>query len=111
MFKKRGAPIGPRPTYIPPTKSFLMSCAPAKTLFYDDKQAGEYIGGVLSAPMSKPRNFMLSMLSGKKLTPQQAIKAKCFDCCGFFVDGRNDCGIKHCPLYNWMPYGRKEHVK
>lgn len=32
------------------------------------------------------------------------IKAKCFDCCGGYVDGYNDCKIKDCPLYIKMPY-------
>jgi len=47
----------------------------------------------------------LKYLSGKRLTNKQAIMAKCFDCCGYYADGRQDCGIKVCPLYPLMPYG------
>lgn len=43
-------------------------------------------------------------LEGAKLTPGQAIAAKCSDCMCDYTDGRVDCGIKLCPLYPWMPY-------
>lgn len=31
-------------------------------------------------------------------------RAKCFDCCNNFHDGRMDCEIPGCPIYYWMPY-------
>jgi hypothetical protein len=52
-------------------------------------------------------NF-LSYLDGKKLTLLQAVKCKCYDCTGYYADGKTDCGLKACPLYPWMPYGEKE---
>ena len=42
---------------------------------------------------------------GLKLSHNQAIKAKCNECMGGFIDGRIDCGISECPLYPFMKYG------
>lgn len=32
------------------------------------------------------------------------IRAKCYRCCGDFHDKRQDCNIRNCSLYYWMPY-------
>jgi hypothetical protein len=45
--------------------------------------------------------------TGIVLTRRQAIIAKCADCMNNYVDGRNDCGVRTCPLYPWMPYAGK----
>ena len=39
-----------------------------------------------------------------KLTPKRAIQAKCAECMSNYEDGRQDCMMKDCPLYPWMPY-------
>lgn len=39
-----------------------------------------------------------------KPTRSEAIKAKCHDCCGEYIDGKDDCGNPYCPLYSFMPY-------
>jgi len=44
-------------------------------------------------------------IDGKKLTSKQMILAKCFECCGNYADGKEDCQITECPLYPLMPYG------
>jgi hypothetical protein len=41
---------------------------------------------------------------GKRLTRQQAIHAKCSDCCCDYADGRVDCGVSGCPLHPFHPY-------
>lgn len=38
----------------------------------------------------------------------KAVKAKCRECCGGYVDGRIDCEIHWCSLYYWMPYRKLE---
>jgi hypothetical protein len=43
--------------------------------------------------------------AGERLTQRQMILAKCFECCGNYADGREDCAIPECPLYPMMPYG------
>jgi hypothetical protein len=41
---------------------------------------------------------------GEKNTLTQAIRARCYDCMGFYEDGMMDCKCSLCPLYPWMPY-------
>jgi len=50
----------------------------------------------------------IKSLEQKRLSASQAIRAKCYDCMGYFEDGKGDCGDPICPLYPWMPYGKKE---
>lgn len=47
---------------------------------------------------------LVKHLEGQKLTMKQAIYARCYDCCGFFSDGKVDCAMTHCPLYPFMAY-------
>ena len=44
---------------------------------------------------------------GAKLTQRNAIYANCFECMGFYVDGREDCKNTTCLFYQWMPYAHK----
>lgn len=59
----------------------------------------------------KGTTFRLKHLQGKKLTPSQAIEAKCSDCMNDYCDGRLDCCVSACPLYPWMPYGSAPRAK
>jgi hypothetical protein len=43
-----------------------------------------------------------------KVTYLKAIVAKCWECSGFYEDGRVDCGVRKCPLYEFMPYRQLE---
>lgn len=51
---------------------------------------------------------LLKHLSGGKLTFKQAIYARCYDCCGYFSDGKLDCKMPACPLYPFMAYANRE---
>ena len=53
---------------------------------------------------SKGKTQMLRHLDGEKLTRNQAIVAKCFDCMGMFIDGRLDCRMPNCPLFPFRSY-------
>ncbi len=53
---------------------------------------------------AKGKKEMLAHLDGKKLTLKQAILAKCYDCMGYFNDGKVDCEVKGCSLHPFMPY-------
>jgi hypothetical protein len=57
--------------------------------------------------LAKGKREILRYFYGLKLTARQAIIAKCYDCMGYFVDGKNDCKMKYCPLYEFMPYRTK----
>lgn len=59
---------------------------------------------------ARGKKEIVKHLSGKKITMLQAIKAKCYDCMGYYSDGKMDCQIPSCSLYPFMPYqegGRK----
>lgn len=64
------------------------------------------LSDVKNSPLSSGRTRMLKFLENKKLTRGEAVTAKCFECCGGYIDGRNDCCIEDCPLYQYMPYGK-----
>ncbi|MGD0275800.1 MAG: hypothetical protein ABSB79_07065 [Syntrophales bacterium] len=53
---------------------------------------------------SRGRAEMIAYFEGKTLTRGAAIFAKCFDCMGYYADGKVDCHIPDCPLYDYMPY-------
>lgn len=44
----------------------------------------------------------------EKLTRSLAMAAYCHQCLGYYQDGKQDCEAVSCPLYKWMPYGKKE---
>lgn len=54
--------------------------------------------------LSKGKKSLLKHLEGGKLGRKEAMDAKCYDCMGYFADGRADCGVKNCPLYDFRPY-------
>jgi hypothetical protein len=53
---------------------------------------------------------ILKHLSGQRLTPKQAVLAKCYDCAGYYADGKVDCNMPQCSLQPFMPYN-KNRVK
>jgi len=53
---------------------------------------------------ARGRAEVVKFVSGRKLTPMQAIRAKCYDCMGYYADGKRDCGALDCPLHRFMPY-------
>jgi hypothetical protein len=63
------------------------------------------MSGIGSASLKKHRG-------GGYLTRDQAIQAKCAECCCDYHDGRFDCGLTRCPLHPWMPYrGQQESAQ
>jgi len=55
---------------------------------------------------ARGRKELLKHLSGQRLTLQQAIYGRCFDCMGMFADGKQDCNMPHCSLHPFMPYNQ-----
>ena len=51
------------------------------------------------------RTFLIRHLEGKRLTQQQAIRAKCYDCDGMGETGK--CDIETCSLYPYSPFASK----
>lgn len=60
---------------------------------------------------AKGRGELIKYLNGEKCTQRQAILAKCYDCMGYYADGKVDCCIKRCPLYPYSPYSSKPAAK
>ena len=60
---------------------------------------------------TRDKKYLIAHLSGEKLTPTQAIHAKCYECMGFYADGKADCGIETCPNYPMMRYNPHRIVK
>jgi len=55
---------------------------------------------------AKGKSELIKHLEGDRLSRKQAIYAHCYDCMGFFSDGRQDCLMPHCSLYPFMVYNR-----
>jgi len=55
---------------------------------------------------AKGQKELLKHLSGARLTFKQAIYARCYDCMGYFLDGKQDCRVPACPLYPLMAYNQ-----
>jgi len=53
---------------------------------------------------ARGRKELLKHLSGQKLTLKQAVLAHCYDCVGYYADGKQDCEMPDCPLHPFMPY-------
>jgi hypothetical protein len=49
---------------------------------------------------------LIKHLEGHRLTLRQAVNAKCYDCTGFYADGKDDCCMPGCSLYPFMAYNQ-----
>lgn len=50
------------------------------------------------------RELKKYLKTGKKLTYKQALLAKCYECMGYYADGKVDCKSPDCPCYPYMPF-------
>lgn len=53
---------------------------------------------------AKGQKELMKHLEGNSLTLRQAVLAKCYDCSGFYSDGKNDCCMPGCSLYPFAPF-------
>ena len=62
---------------------------------------------------SAGRSQMLKYLRGERITRGDAIKAKCYECNGYAVDGRPICNMRDCPLWPYSQFNKRgrEHGK
>lgn len=60
---------------------------------------------------AKGRKELIAHLEGERLTLRQMIHAKCYDCMGYFADGRVDCNIPECALYPVMIYRKGDKYR
>ena len=60
--------------------------------------------------VAKGQAELIRHLNGERLTIREMVISKCYECCGYFADGREDCEMSDCSLYPLMPY-RKSGAK
>lgn len=63
-----------------------------------------WLASVKKGKSRKGKRDLVNHLTGKPLTPKQAIAAFCYECSGFYSDAVPDCKNETCPLYQYMPY-------
>lgn len=56
--------------------------------------------------VARGQKELVGHLEGKRLTLKQAVNAYCYNCMGFFADGKVDCMMKHCSLHPFMAYNQ-----
>jgi len=57
------------------------------------------------------RKEYIKHLQENPITLKEGVLAKCYDCMGYYVDGKVDCEMPDCPLYDWMPYRTSPSIK
>ena len=58
---------------------------------------------------AKGKQELIKHLEGKRLSLRQAVNACCFDCMGFYADGKQDCNQAKCPLHPFMEYNENKN--
>lgn len=53
----------------------------------------------------------LAFLRGENLTMKQRVLANCFQCVGFYTDGKKDCEMEECTFHVYMPYRKSGVMK
>lgn len=56
----------------------------------------------------KGKTEFIHHLEGEQLSRKQAIAAHCYECMGYFSDGRQDCRMQQCSLYPFMVFSSKK---
>ncbi len=59
-----------------------------------------------SGKTARGQKELLRHLSGQRLTLKQAVLARCYDCAGFYADGKVDCKCSDCSLHPFMAYNQ-----
>ena len=69
----------------------------------------EYLNDVIAiGKLFRGKSELMKFLNGFRITRNEAIKAKCYDCMGFYDNTQEkDCKNLTCPLYTYMPYKGK----
>ncbi len=58
-------------------------------------------------PRRAGKGEYLKFKRGEYCTQRELIRAKCYECMGFYTDGALDCQITGCPLHKFQPYREK----
>ena len=75
-----------------------------KFLKVTEKEKTELLKAIKTGKGSKGQSYYRKFLNGGSVTYKGAVLAKCFECMGYYTDGRIDCGDTSCPLSPFRPY-------
>jgi len=53
---------------------------------------------------TRGQHLYLKFLEGNKITLREAVYAYCYDCQGWYADGKAACTDPLCPLFAWAPF-------
>ncbi len=60
---------------------------------------------------ARGKRELIAFFKGETLTMKESVLANCYQCTGFYMDGRKDCEVEGCPLYVFMPYRKGGAIK
>ena len=60
---------------------------------------------------ARGKRELITFLRGESLTMKESILANCYECTGFYMDGRRDCEVEGCAFHVFMPYRKGGAVK
>jgi hypothetical protein len=60
---------------------------------------------------ARGKRELIAFLGGEALTTKESILANCYECTGFYLDGRKDCEAEGRPFHVFMPYRKGGAVK
>lgn len=55
---------------------------------------------------ARGKKELIKHLEGGRLTLKKAVNAYCYDCTGYYADGRQDCKMPKCSLYPFMAFNQ-----
>ena len=71
---------------------------------FTDEEAAQRLIEARRGAASQGKTAFIKFITGKPIARKEAALAKCFECMGYFQDGRIDCQGYDCPLYLFYPY-------
>ena len=68
----------------------------------------EILASIISnGVLAQGKRQLKEHLHGKKQTRKNAMLAKCYECMGYYADGKSDCEMQECPMYPYNPYAER----
>lgn len=75
---------------------------------FTNQQAKQKEKSAKKGASSPNKKSFLKFINGKPIAWRDAGQAMCYECMGYFEDGKIDCYGYDCPLYPFYPYKNKK---
>ena len=98
--------IGENTLILKFTKNELLNYKSSINIEVGDDHSIQLDQNVIEGIANKIKTIAKEFDNIPKITRKQAMLAKCYDCCGYFSDGRADCELPGCPQYGYMIYAK-----